>query len=242
MEVPAGFNYDMWLGPAREVPYHQDRCLYRFRFNYDYSGGQITNFGVHSNDMAQWGMGMDDSGPVEIEYIDAKYLPEGSLFNTATHTKFRARYANGVELVCQTDDPSVRCLFEGTEGSVRVDNKGDNFVTVPEELALTEIADEDAILAISDNHQRNFIDCVKSREQPVSHVEAGHRSTSVCHLGNIAIKLKAKLEWDPKAEQFTNNDAANDFLHREARSPWQIPELESKRTASLSDALAVTAS
>lgn len=240
MDVPEGFNYDMWLGPAPEAPYHKDRCLYRFRFNYDYSGGQITNFGVHSNDMAQWGLGMDDSGPVEIEYLDAKYLPEGSLFNTATHTKFRALYANGVELLCQTDKPSVRCRFEGTEGVVQVENKGQNFITEPEEIANVDIPAADAILAVSDNHQRNFIDCVKTREQPVSNVEAGHRSASVCHLGNIAIKLKTKLEWDPKAEKFTNNDEANDYLHRSCRDEWLIPELESSRTASLSDSLAAT--
>ena len=241
MEVPEGFDYDMWLGPAPDVPYHKDRCLYRFRFNYDYSGGQITNFGVHSNDMAHWGMGMDDSGPVEIEYIDAKYLPEGSLFNTATHTKFRCVYANGVELICQTDKPSVRCRFEGTNGVVQVENKGRNFLAEPAELAETEIAADQAMLPISDNHQRNFLDCVKSRETPVSHVEAGHRSASVCHLGNIAIKLKTRLEWDPQREQFTNNDEANAYLHRQSRSQWSIPELEATRTASLSDSLATTA-
>ena len=234
MPVPEGFDYDMWLGPAPAVPYHQDRCLYRFRFNYDYSGGQVTNFGAHSNDMAQWGLGMDESGPVEVEYIDAKYLPEGSLFNTATHTKFRCRYANGVELICQTDKPSVRCRFEGTEGVVQVENKGRNFLTEPAELAGLEIAPDDALLAISDNHQRNFLDCVKSRQQPVSTAEAGHRSCTVCHLGNIAIKLKASLEWDPQREQFANNEDANALIHRPMRDPWRIPELTEPRTAALS--------
>jgi hypothetical protein len=184
--------------------------------------------------MAQWGLGMDDSGPVEIEYIDAKYLPAGSLFNTATHTKFRALYDNGVELVCQTDKPSVRCRFEGTDGVVQVENKGQNFITEPAELAEVDIPADKAILRISDNHQRNFLDCVKSRELPVSTVEAGHRSASVCHLGNIAIKLKAKLEWDPKTERFTNNDEANAYLNRHSRDEWSIPELEAARTASLS--------
>lgn len=234
MPVPDGFAYDMWLGPAPMAPYHKDRCLYRFRFNYDYSGGQITNFGVHSNDMAQWGLGMDDSGPVEIEYISAKYLPEGSLFNTATHTKFRCVYANGVELICQTDKPSVRCRFEGSEGVVQVENKGQNFITEPEKLATTEIPPDEALLPVSDNHQRNFLDCVKSRSKPVSDVETGHRSTSVCHLGNIAIKMQTRLEWDPQAEQFTNNEEANAYLHRSLRAPWSIPELEAVRTAAMS--------
>ncbi|MEM8681381.1 MAG: Gfo/Idh/MocA family oxidoreductase, partial [Planctomycetota bacterium] len=234
MPVPEGFDYDLWLGPAPAVDYHDDRCLYRFRFNYDYSGGQITNFGAHSNDMAQWGLGMDESGPVEIEYIDAEYLPEGSLFNTALRTKFRARYANGVELVCQTNKPSVLCRFEGTDGVVQVENRGKNFLTEPTELADVEIKPEDAKLAISDNHQRDFLDAVKERRDPVSSVEAGHRSGSVCHLGNIAIAMETKLTWDPETERFTNEEA-NKYLHRELRKPWDLPELTGMQTASLSD-------
>ena len=123
--IPDGFDYDLWLGPAAEAPYHKDRCLYNFRFNYDYAGGQITNFGAHSLDMAQWGLGMDGSGPVKIEHVFADYLPEGSLFNAATYTHFRCTYASGIVLECRTAEPSVRCIFEGTEGVVRVDNKGD---------------------------------------------------------------------------------------------------------------------
>lgn len=136
--VPDGFDYPMWLGPAPEAPYHKDRCLYRFRFNYDYAGGQVANFGAHSNDMAQWGLGMDDSGPVEVECLFADFLPEGSLFNAATYTCFRCVYANGIELICQTAEPSVRCIFEGSEGLVRVDQLGANFFTIPESLATWE--------------------------------------------------------------------------------------------------------
>ena len=91
MPVPDGFDYAMWLGPAPDVPYHKDRCLYRFRFNYDYAGGQVANFGAHSNDMAQWGLGMDGTGPVSVECVYADFLPEGSLFNAATYTVFSLR-------------------------------------------------------------------------------------------------------------------------------------------------------
>ncbi|MCR4415133.1 MAG: gfo/Idh/MocA family oxidoreductase, partial [Thermoguttaceae bacterium] len=94
--------------------------MYRFRFIYDYSGGQVTNYGAHSNDMAQWALGTDGTGPVEVECLDAKFLPEGSLFNAATETRFRCRYANGVELVCETEKSSVGARFEGTEGMVQV--------------------------------------------------------------------------------------------------------------------------
>ena len=222
MPVPDGFEYDLWLGPAPEAPYHQDRCLYRFRFNYDYAGGQVANFGAHSNDMAQWALGMDDTGPVEIECLEAKFLPEGSLFTAATETKFRCRYANGVELVCQTGEPSVRAVFEGTEGRVEVENQGKNFKTTPASLADVKLRD-DQLLHKSDNHQQDFLDSIKSGKDPAAPVEVGHRSATVCHLGNVAVRMNAKkLRWDPEKEQFIDNDEANSYLHRPMRGPWQI--------------------
>ena len=95
MPVPEGFDYDTLARPRAEAPYHQDRCLYNFRFNYDYAGGQVTNFGAHSLDMAQWGLGMDDTGPIKWNTFMPTILPKGSLFNAATHTFFRCKYANG---------------------------------------------------------------------------------------------------------------------------------------------------
>jgi predicted dehydrogenase len=222
MPVPDRFDYAMWLGPAPEAPYHQDRCLYRFRFNYDYAGGQVANFGAHSLDMAQWGLGMDQSGPVEIECLEAKFLPEGSLFSAATETKIRYRYANGIEVLCVTAEPSVRAVFEGTEGRVEIESRGKNFKTKPASLATKELRD-DELLHKSDDHQQNFLDCIKSGKDPAAPVEVGHRSASVCHLGNIAVRMNAKqLKWDPKTEQFIGNDEASSYIHRQMRSPWQI--------------------
>jgi predicted dehydrogenase len=222
MPVPDGFDYTMWLGPAPEAPYHQDRCLYRFRFNYDYAGGQVANFGAHSLDMAQWGLGMDKSGPVEIECLEAKFLPEGSLFNAATETKIRYRYAGGVEVLCVTAEPSVRAVFEGTGGRVEIENKGNNFKTEPASLAKKQLRD-DELLYKSDDHQQNFLDCIKTGKDPAAPVELGHRSASVCHLGNIAVRMNAKqLNWDPEKEQFIDNVEATAYIHREMRSPWRI--------------------
>ena len=221
MPVPEGFDYDMWLGPAPKVPYHKDRCLYRFRFHSDYAGGQLTNFGAHSNDMAQWALGMDDSGPVKVEHIYSDFLPEGSLFNAATYIHVRYTYADGTVLECQTSHPSVRCIFEGTDGVVRVDNKGQNFVTFPESIKLDAGKDFPKVYPSNDDHQRNFLDCVKSRDEPNAPVEVGHRTASVCHLGNIAIELKAKLNWDPKTEKFIDSDEANKLLARDVRTSWQ---------------------
>ncbi len=220
MPVPDGFDYDFWLGPAPEVPYHPDRCLYRFRFHYDYSGGQITNFGAHANDLAQWGNHSDDTGPVEFEYLHAKFLPAGSLFNTALETRFRAKYANGVELLCESHPRKMGVRFEGSEGWVQTGYDG--FDTHPKSLQSLELPDEER-LNFSDDHVGNFIDCVKSRQDPVAPVEVGHRSASLCNLGVIACRLgKAGkiLQWDPVTERFTNDEEANAYLARENREPW----------------------
>jgi predicted dehydrogenase len=223
MPVPVGFDYDLWLGPAPEAPYHKDRCLYNFRFNYDYAGGQVTNFGVHTIDMAQRGLGTDLTGPVEVEFVYADYLPEGSLFNTATNTFFRCRYANGTVLECYTSDPAARVVWEGTEGTVRVDAGGTDFFASPSKIWPAGITGgEKSSATAAQDHVRNFIDCCKSRQEPIAPVEVGHRSTTICHLGNIAIKLQAKLTWDPSAEKFTGRDseAANALLDRSARGNW----------------------
>jgi predicted dehydrogenase len=219
MSVPDGFDYEMWLGPAPKAPYHEDRCLYNFRFNYDYAGGQVTNFGAHSLDIAQWGLGMDNTGPSEVEYIFADYLPKGSLFNAATHTFFRAKYKNGAVVECITAEPSVRCIFEGTEGMVRIDNMGQNFVVVPKKLKPKPVIGDEKYHS-GDDHVRNFLDCIKSRSEPAAPIEVGHRSATVCHLGNIAIGLKGRLKWDARAERFVGekSDDANALLNREYRA------------------------
>jgi predicted dehydrogenase len=221
MPVPDGFDYDTWLGPAPWAPYHKDRCLYRFRFNYDYSGGQVTNYGAHSNDLAQWGLGMDGSGPVQIEYVDAKWLPEGSLFNTALETQFRCRYANGVELFCQTAEPSVKVRFEGTEGMVEW-GYSKVYRSEPESLINSEIGPDEIHLYRSDDHVRNFLDSIRSRREPVAPVEVGHRSSSVCHLGNVAVRLGRNVTWDPEKECFPGDDEANAMLTRPMRAPWHL--------------------
>jgi len=223
MPVPEGFDYEMWLGPAPQAAYHQDRCLYRFRFIYDYSGGQITNYGAHSNDMAQWAMGTDDTGPIEVELLEAKFLPKGSLFDAATETRFRCKYANGVELVCETEKSNVGTRFEGTEGMVQTGYAG--FFSNPESLKTAELGPNDKPLYRSDDHVGNFLDCIKSRGEPVAPVEVGHRSSSLCHLGNIAVRLGKQnkvLKWDPARERFTNDDEANAMLTRPMRGPWVL--------------------
>ena len=225
MPVPEGFDYDMWLGPAPDAPYHLDRCLYRFRFLYDYSGGQVTNFGAHSNDIVQWALGMDESGPVSVSSVYAEFPPEGSLFNTGMFTHYRCEYENGIVLDCHTADPAVRCIFEGSEGMLRIDDGGANFVTAPAKLKSIKLGPNDVRLGTATHHQRDFLEAIKSREDPSASVEVGHRSATVCHLGNIAMRLGARrLTWDPRAERFSGrgSDEANAMLLREPRSPWTL--------------------
>jgi predicted dehydrogenase len=233
MPVPDGFNYPMWLGPAPSAPYHADRCLYRFRFIRDYSGGQTTNFGAHSNDLAQWALGTDGSGPIEFEDLGAEFPEPGSLFNTATKVRFRALYANGVELICQTAKRGFGLRIEGTKGWVdltygRVETSPASLKHVkigPNEIHLAQAnknRQEDAQDNYIVDHSRNFLDCIKSREDPVAHVEIGNSTANLCHLGNIAMLLHRRVRWDPKHQQVIGDDEASQMLSRPLRVPWTI--------------------
>ena len=218
MPVPEGFDYDMWLGPAPKVPYHKDRCFYRFRFILDYSGGQTTNFGCHSNNVAHWGMGVDDTGPVEIEDIGAEFPLKGDLFTTPTKVAFRARYANGVVLECKTDKRSFGATFFGSKGLLRAGYKAPE--TEPASIAKEVIGPNEIHLPVSPNHYRNFLDCVKSRQDPIEPVETGHRTASLCHLGNIAMRLNKKIKWDPRKEEIVGDSEAAKMIARPMRAPW----------------------
>jgi predicted dehydrogenase len=218
--VPPWLDYDMWLGPAQWAPYHKDRCLYSFRFISDYSGGNVTNLGAHMIDLVQWATGHDDSGPVEVEDLGGVFPPE-ALFDVANPAHFRCRYADGTEVELHTGDKSAYVKFEGDGGWLAFDDR----MTASRPALLQEtIGPNEIHLYDSNDHMRNFLDCVKTRREPAAPVEVGHRSATVCHLGNIAMKLKAKLQWDPVAERFTgvNAAAANGLLHRACRAPWHL--------------------
>ncbi|MCC7084173.1 MAG: Gfo/Idh/MocA family oxidoreductase [Pirellulales bacterium] len=233
MPVPKGFDYPMWLGPALDAPYHADRCLYKFRFIADYSGGQTTNFGAHSLDVAQWGHGTELTGPVEFADMGSEWPTPGSLFTTATKVAFEARYADGVTLVCETRQPGFGARFEGSEGWVQLDSNG--LRCSPESLKTTFIGPNEIHLPVSvlgdlamedsaaeSRHVRNFLNAVKSRQDPIEPVEVGHRTASMCHLGNIAMQLKRKIKWDPEAEKIVGDDEAASMLSRPKRVPWTI--------------------
>jgi len=214
--VPEGFDYDLWLGPAPWAPYTRKRCHYEFRFILDYSGGQPTNWGGHHLDIAQWGLGMDESGPVEI--VGKGEFPTTGLFTVATKVYFEATYANGVKLICQTGGSNIR--FEGADGWVDVKRNG--LKTEPESLKKETIGSNEIHLYKSRNHMQNFLDCIKSRKDPICTAEIGHRSSTLCHLCNIAMLLGRKLKWDPVKERFINDASANNMLARAMRAPWRL--------------------
>ena len=233
MPVPDGFDYETWLGPAPWAPYHIDRCLYRFRFLLDYSGGQTTNFGAHSNDLAQWGTGNSLSCPVEFEDNGSEWPPKDYFFSTATKVAFKARYANGVEVICETMPPGFGARFVGSEGWAQVDYKGvhvsrDSLKNVefgPNDIRLPQSNPErttDSSKNHIPDHSRNFLDCVKSRKNPTACVEVGHQTANFCHLGNIAMRLKRKIRWDPEKQEILGDDEAAGMLSRPMRAPWSL--------------------
>jgi predicted dehydrogenase len=216
--VPEGFDYDFWLGPAPEAPYAPARCHVNFRWIFDYSGGQVTDWGGHHPDCAHWGMDMDYSGPVEIKNAKGVFPPD-ELWNTATEFSFECLYKNGLKMIVSN---KVRggVTWEGSEGTVWA-NRG-RYEAEPDTLHKAVLGPDEIHLYKSDNHYRNFIDCVLSRKEPVAPVEVAHRSITVCHLGNIAMLLGRDLKWDPEKEQVIGDAEANRMLSRPYRAPWKL--------------------
>jgi predicted dehydrogenase len=219
--VPEGFEYDLWLGPAPEAPYAPARCHVNFRWIYDYSGGQVTDWGGHHPDCAQWGMGTELTGPVEIRNAQATFPPD-PLWDTATEYSFEAVYEDGVTmLVSNTERMGV--TWEGTEGRIYADRG--RLEAEPAALLDSEIGPDEIHLYESDDHFRNFIDCVLSRGPAAAPVEVAHRSITICHLGNIAMRLgRERLRWDPRTERIIGDKEAAAMLSRSYREPWKLPD------------------
>ena len=215
--VPPDFDYDFWLGPAPDAPYTARRCRGSFRWIYDYSGGQLTDIGAHFNDLAQWGNGTQLSGP--IHYEGFARFPRAGIFNTPVEYQVIATYAGGVKLIFHDTGPRA-VKFEGDEGWVIVDDDG-NVDAEPKSILRTRrIVKQD--YANWQGHHRDFLECVKRRGAPIAPPEMAHRSTTVCHIGNICLRLGRALRWDLEAERFIEDDDANRMLARAMRSPWRL--------------------
>ena len=226
MPVPDWLDYNMWLGPAPWAAYTEKRVHPQSGYGRpgwlriaDYGAGMITGWGSHHNDIAQWGMGTEFSGPVEIE-AQAQY-PKDGLWDVHGAFSIEYTYAGGVKVTCaDTQKNKQGVLFEGTEGWVYV--KRGHLDTNPKSLLTSAIGPDELHLYKSNNHKGNFFECIKSRAETIAPVEVAHRSCSVCLLGEIAMRLGRKLKWDPEQERFTNSEEANKMLSRPMSSPWHV--------------------
>jgi predicted dehydrogenase len=210
-----GLDWNFWLGPAPVRPYNSvlsPRGVHdhfpNWRSYREYSGGAMTDWGAHHFDIAQWGLGMDDSGPVEI------IPPE----NPNARTGVRYLYANGVEMI--HDSSRGGATFIGTEGKIFVDRG--KFQAEPESIGQEPLGDNAIRLYVSNNHLQDWLNCTRSRELPICDVEIGCRSVTVCHLGNLAYWNHRRLKWDPQKEKFIGDKEANTWLDREHRAPWKV--------------------
>jgi predicted dehydrogenase len=232
---PAELDWDVWQGQTPEHEYIAERCHLWFRYWLDYSGGTMTDWGAHHNDIALWAMGLDHGGPDTIAgKLLAKPVPGG--FTAPAEYEVEYTYANGVHHRCQSSpadtifgSPESKAKtkskmehhgvkFEGTEGWIFV-TRGHSEASRPE-LLEEKLVSPKVRLYVSDNHMGNFFECLRSRKAPICTAEIGHRSASVCHLGVIALRLGRKLKWDPAKEEFVDDREANGYLAREMRKPY----------------------
>lgn len=224
MPVPANLDYNFWMGPTAEMPYTEHRVHPQQGYGRPgwlqierYCRGMITGWGAHMFDTAQWGLGTDkDSGPVEVEAT--AQFPDRGLFDVHTEFSSTATYANGVTMLSHTGPAGVK--FIGTDGWIWV-QRG-SFNAHDREIFRWSPGPNDIRLYESKNHMANFLECMRTREEPIAPVEVGHRSNTVCVITHIAMKLGRKLKWDPAAEQFVNDAEANRMLTYEHRAPWTI--------------------
>lgn len=216
MPVPPELDYVLWQGPAPRAPYTEKRVHKPHSYErpgwmrrLEYCDGMITNWGTHHNDLAQSANGTDRTGPVEVEG-KGTYPERNSFWNVLLDFEVQYRYANGVRLTYKIDKPSIR--FEGAEGWIYADDTGK--IEASSSSILGPPSGSNWVRLAMKTDKQDFIDAVRTRGETMADAEVGHRTTSLCHLGHIAIQVGQRLDWDPVRERFRNNDAANRFLDR----------------------------
>jgi predicted dehydrogenase len=218
--VPEGLNHDLWLGPAPFREYRPALNPLNWRHNFDFSGGMITDWGAHHLDIVQWALDKDASGPRAVEILSQETPPADALYNTPTQYAFNVHYEEVTVNVSSRHPNGIRFIGEGgksifvTRGSIKSD---------PADLLREKIRDEEVRVYESKGHERNFIDCVYSGKAPVAPVEAGHRTITIAHLANIAIRTgSARLNWDPATETIAGNADATRLLQHHWRAPYGV--------------------
>ena len=218
--VPAHFDYERWLGPSPATPYTAARCHFNFRWVDEYAPGYITDWGAHFLDVAQWGAGMDDTTPVEVEARDVRRRAN-SLYDAPEQFHIDYRYANGVRIVMTSTDDKTKwgTRFVGSEGWIYTESE---ILRASDDAILrAKLKAGDTRLYESKHHHRNFIDAVLSRGPTAAPAEAAQRAATTCQLGAIAASLGKPLTFDPATERFAD-EAANALLAKPVRAGWKL--------------------
>jgi predicted dehydrogenase len=226
MKVPDYLDYDMWLGPAPWAPYTENRVHPEQGYGrpgwlriHDYCPGMITGWGSHHLDIAHWAMDTEYTGPLEI--TGHGQFPADGLWDVHTRYFIEYRYANGVKMIVSDHSRNAEGVrFEGTDGWVHV--RRGAIWSSPASLITSSIGPNEIRLYHSNDHRKNFIDCIRTRRQTIVPAEIAHRSASACILGDIAMRVGTPLKWDPEIERFTNNAMADRMLRRSMRGPWHL--------------------
>ncbi len=222
MPVPEGLDWEFWLGPAPTKPY-RGVSHWDWRWIMDYSGGQLTDWAGHHIDIAHWGLGLDRTGPIEVE--GKGVYPYEGIFDVPLEYDFMCKYENGVNIRVANRSRlpyGQGATWYGENGWIHVDRSK---LTAENPAVLEEKIGEDEIhLYRSADHVRNFIECIKSREETITPAEIAYRSISVALLGEIAMLTGQKLNWDPEKEVFIDNINANRLLSRPFRGSWSLTE------------------
>lgn len=219
-EVPPGFDYEMWLGPAPKADYTPGRCHFNFRWINDYAPGYITDWGAHFLDVAQWGSNRDDVSPSEITATGVVSRPEG-YYNAPENFRIEYHYEKGpkVVMVSTEDTREYGVKFIGSEGWVFTE--AERLESKPS-LRSVKFKDTDERLFVSNNHHGNFIDAVLARGRTAASAEIAQRAATMCHLGAISATLKRPVKFDSATETFPGDAEATALLTRSLRGPWKL--------------------
>jgi len=224
MDVPPELNWEMWLGPALKVPY-RGVAHWDWRWILDYSGGQLTDWAGHHIDIANWGAGLEHTGPVEISGSGI-YPPDG-IFNAPVEYDFLCKYANGIEMRVANASRlplGMGTTWHGDLGWVHVD-RGNKISASDPKILEEVIGENETHLYKSENHYQNFVDCVRSGKETIAPVDVAYRAISVALLGEIAMTTGQTIKWDPDKEEIIGNDRASRMLSRPYRQPWTLPTI-----------------
>lgn len=225
MDIPPQLDWEMWLGPALKVPY-RGVSHWNWRWIMDYSGGQLTDWAGHHIDIANWGAGLEHTGPVEITGTGV-FPPEG-IYNVPVEYDILCKFANGIDMRIANASRLERgmgTVWHGENGWIHVDRGGSTGrIAASDPKILEEVIGENEILLYrSENHWQNFVDSVRSGKPAIAPVNVAYRAISTALLGEISMITGQTIKWDPEKEEIIGNPLASRLLSRPYRQPWKLP-------------------